>query len=101
MIEKQISNHFEGVPFYGPRSDISGPDISNRLVRSKRSSSDSAFMGSARDGMAQIGPESHENLHLMKVVIGNLLSAICICHQFNEKGLLLHLTLCPLASTNP
>lgn len=66
--ERQVSNHFEGVPFYGPRSDISGPEISNRLERSKRSSSDSAFMGSARDGMAQIGPEGHENLHLMKML---------------------------------
>ncbi|XP_031372973.1 protein TIFY 8 isoform X2 [Punica granatum] len=66
--ERQVSNHFEGVPFYGPRSDISGTDICNRMIRSKRSSSDSAFMGSPMDGMAQIEPESHENLHLMKIL---------------------------------
>ncbi|PKI51769.1 hypothetical protein CRG98_027817 [Punica granatum] len=68
VIERQVSNHFEGVPFYGPRSDISGTDICNRMIRSKRSSSDSAFMGSPMDGMAQIEPESHENLHLMKIL---------------------------------
>ncbi|KAK4770016.1 hypothetical protein SAY87_030548 [Trapa incisa] len=69
--ERQVSTHFEGVPFYGPRSDISGPpDINNRLMRSKRSNLDSAFMGSARDGVAQGGLESHENLHLLKM-LGN------------------------------
>lgn len=96
IIERQVSTHFEGVPFYGVKSDISGPDISNRLVRSKRSSSDSVFMGSsAREGMAQIGPESHENMHLMKVVIGNLLFSIYSCHHFNEKGVLLHFNSLP------
>ncbi|KAK4797128.1 hypothetical protein SAY86_029454 [Trapa natans] len=68
--ERQVSTHFEGVPFYGPRSDMSGPKVDNRLVRSKRSNSNSdyAFMGSARDGVAQGGPESQENLHLMKML---------------------------------
>lgn len=60
LIERQTSNHFEGVPFYGP-------EINNRIMRSKRSSSDSAFMGSARDAIAQIGHEGHEKIHLMKV----------------------------------
>lgn len=69
LIERQVSNHFEGVPFYGSRSDLSGPEINNRTGRNKRSTSDSAFMGSARDAVAQIGPEGHENIHLMKVWI--------------------------------
>lgn len=65
--ERQAGDHFDGVPFYGPKSDISGPEISNRLVGSKRSNSDS-FMGSSRDGVPQIGPESLESSHLMKIL---------------------------------
>lgn len=65
--ERQAGDHFDGVPFYGPKSDISGPEISNRLVGSKRSNSDS-FMGSSRDGFPQIGPESLESSHLMKIL---------------------------------
>ena len=68
MVERQAGDHFDGVPFYGPKSDISGPEISNRLAGSKRSNSDS-FMGSSRDGVPQIGPESLESSHLMKVCI--------------------------------
>ncbi|XP_022751656.1 protein TIFY 8 isoform X2 [Durio zibethinus] len=56
--ERQVGNHLEGIPYYGPRSEISGPEISNRLVGSKRSNSDSAFMGH----------ESVESLHLMKML---------------------------------
>ncbi|KAA8521737.1 hypothetical protein F0562_012410 [Nyssa sinensis] len=66
--ERQVGNHFEGVPFYGPRSDFSGPEISNRFAGSKRSNSDSGFMGSLRDGFPQMGPESSESLHLMKML---------------------------------
>lgn len=66
--EKQVANHIEGVPFYGTRSDLSGPDISNRVLRSKRSNSDSAFMGSSRDGIPQMCPDSFENSHLMKML---------------------------------
>ncbi|MBA0564364.1 hypothetical protein Golob_009311 [Gossypium lobatum] len=51
-------NHLEGIPYYGPRSEISGPDINNSLAGSKRSFSDSAFMGH----------ESLESLHLMKML---------------------------------
>ncbi|KAA8525352.1 hypothetical protein F0562_007230 [Nyssa sinensis] len=65
--ERQVGNHLEGVPFYGPRSDFSGPEISNRLAGTKRSNSDSGFMGSFRDGFPQKGPESFESSHLMKV----------------------------------
>ncbi|XP_039018873.1 protein TIFY 8-like isoform X2 [Hibiscus syriacus] len=54
----QVGNHLEGIPYYGPKSDISGTEISNRLVGSKRSKSDSLFMGH----------ESLESLHLMKML---------------------------------
>ncbi|XP_021276114.1 protein TIFY 8 isoform X2 [Herrania umbratica] len=56
--ERQVGNHLEGIPYYGPRSEISGPEISNRLVGSKRGNSDSAFMGH----------ESLDSLHLMKML---------------------------------
>ncbi|KAH1067817.1 hypothetical protein J1N35_032804 [Gossypium stocksii] len=56
-VERQVGNHLEGIPYYGPRSEISGPDINNSLAGSKRSFSDSAFMGH----------ESLESLHLMKM----------------------------------
>lgn len=49
------------------RSDISGHEISNRLLGSKRSNSDSTFMGSSRDGIPHTGPDSLESSHLMKV----------------------------------
>ncbi|XP_059645656.1 protein TIFY 8 [Cornus florida] len=62
--ERQVGNHFEGVPLYGPRSDLLGPEISNRLVGSKRSNSDSAFIGSSRGGFPQMG----ESSHLMKML---------------------------------
>ncbi|KAJ0031809.1 hypothetical protein Pint_12743 [Pistacia integerrima] len=56
--ERQAGNHLEGVPFYGTRSDISGTEISNRLVGSKRSNLESAFMGH----------EYPEGLPLMKLL---------------------------------
>ncbi|KAH7574188.1 hypothetical protein JRO89_XS03G0263500 [Xanthoceras sorbifolium] len=56
--ERQGGNHLEGVPFYGTRSDISGPEISTRLGGSKRSNPESSFM-------AHDYPES---LHLMKIL---------------------------------
>ncbi|KAJ1411006.1 Tify domain [Sesbania bispinosa] len=67
LVEKQVGNHLEGVPFYGPRSDFSGTEISNRLVGNKRSNSDSTFMGSSRDAF-QLVPDSFQNSHLMKVL---------------------------------
>ncbi|KAI6681481.1 hypothetical protein NL676_035362 [Syzygium grande] len=63
--ERQVSNHFEGVPYYVPRSEA---EISRRLAGSKRSTSDSAFVGSTREAMTQRGPDSNENLHLMKIL---------------------------------
>lgn len=56
--ERQVGNHLEGVPFYGTRGDVSGPEISNRLAGSKRSNSESGFMGH----------DYPENLHLMKIL---------------------------------
>ncbi|POO04108.1 Jasmonate-zim domain protein [Trema orientale] len=66
--ERRVGNHLEGVPFYGPRSDISGPEISNKIAGSKRSNSDSTFMGSSRDGIPQMGPDSLEGSQLMKLL---------------------------------
>ncbi|KAF9612836.1 hypothetical protein IFM89_004246 [Coptis chinensis] len=66
--ERQMGNHFEGVPVYGPNSDFSGPETSNRFSGKKRSNSDAVFMGFPRDGTPQIGPESVENFHLMKML---------------------------------
>ncbi|KAI7987097.1 Protein TIFY 8 [Camellia lanceoleosa] len=66
--ERQVANHFEGVPFYGPRSDLTGTEMSNRFAGNKRSNSDSAFTGSSRDGFPQAGPESFDGLHLMKIL---------------------------------
>lgn len=67
LVERQVGNHLEGVPFYGPRSDISGAEISNRVVGSKRSNSDSTFMGSSRDGIPHMISDSVEGSQLMKV----------------------------------
>ncbi|XP_028802374.1 protein TIFY 8 isoform X2 [Neltuma alba] len=64
--ERQVGNHLEGVPFYGPRSDFSDTGLSNRLIGNKRSSSESAFMGSSRDAF-QVVPDSIQNSHLMKM----------------------------------
>ncbi|XP_050882999.1 protein TIFY 8 isoform X1 [Lathyrus oleraceus] len=65
--EKQVSNHLEGVPYYGPRSDFSGTEITNRLVGNKRSNSDSSFIASSRDAF-HMAPDSFQNSHLMKVL---------------------------------
>ncbi|KAJ1438232.1 Tify domain [Sesbania bispinosa] len=65
--ERQAGNHLEGVPFYGPRTDLSGIEIGNRLVGNKRSNSDSSFMGSSRDAF-QMVPDSFQNSHLMKIL---------------------------------
>lgn len=82
MVEKQIGNHLEGVPFYGPRSDLSGAEISNRLVGSKRSNSDSAFTGSSRDAF-QMVPDSYQNSHLMKV---DFIYYLIILSQFAQSS---------------
>lgn len=66
--ERQVSNHFEGFPFNGPRSDLTGTETSNRFAGNKRSNSDSAFVGSSKDGLLHVGPDSHDGLHLMKIL---------------------------------
>ncbi|XP_057959354.1 protein TIFY 8 [Malania oleifera] len=66
--ERQVGNHLEGVPFYGLRSDLSGHEVSNRFTGSKRSNSDSTFMGSSRDGFPQMASDSLESSHLMKML---------------------------------
>ncbi|KAG9459381.1 hypothetical protein H6P81_003889 [Aristolochia fimbriata] len=67
--ERQTGNNFEGIQFHGPKDDFSGADISNRFSGQKRSNSDSAFMGSSRDRMLQIAPESIESSRLTKMQI--------------------------------
>lgn len=67
MIERQVGNHLEGVPFYVPRSEISGVEIGNKVVGSKRSNSDSTFMGSSRDGIPHMVSDSIDGSQLMKV----------------------------------
>ncbi|XP_052209992.1 protein TIFY 8 [Diospyros lotus] len=66
--ERQVANHFVGVPFYGPRSDLTGTEINNRFAGNKRSNSDSGFMGSARDGLSQLVPDSLDGLNSMKIL---------------------------------
>ncbi|XP_047157034.1 protein TIFY 8-like [Vigna umbellata] len=65
--EKQIGNHLEGVPFYGPKSEFCGIEIANRVVRKKRSNSDTTFIFSSRDSF-QMVPHSLQNSHSMKML---------------------------------
>lgn len=46
MLERHVDNHLEGIPFYGSRGDISGPESSNKFTGYKRSNSDSFMMSS-------------------------------------------------------
>lgn len=62
LVERQAENNLDGVQ--GSKSDISGPEMSKGR---KRTSSDSAFMGSLRDRMHQTEPLSPENMRLLKV----------------------------------
>ena len=68
MVERQVANHLEGVPFYDPRSDLTGTEISNRFIGNKRSNSDYDFKGASRDGFPKVGPDSLDGVHLMKVL---------------------------------
>ena len=67
MVERQVASHLEGVPFYGPRSDLTGTEISDRFAGNKGTNSDSAFKRSSREGFLKVGPESLDGGHLMKV----------------------------------
>jgi hypothetical protein len=67
--ERQGGYHFEGIPYYGPRSELSGHEIGNRFAGSKRSNSDSTFIGSSRDSrFPQTRPDSLDNSNLMKMI---------------------------------
>ncbi|GMP92394.1 hypothetical protein CsSME_00042639 [Camellia sinensis var. sinensis] len=68
MIERKVTNHFERVSFYGPRSDLTRTEMSNQFAGNKQSNSDSAFMVSSRDGFPQARPKSLDGLHLMKIL---------------------------------
>lgn len=57
-------NNLEGVQFHGSKSDLSVPEMSKGR---KRSNSDSAFMGSVRDRIHHVGPDSLESVLLLKV----------------------------------
>ncbi|CAK9317451.1 unnamed protein product [Citrullus colocynthis] len=52
--ENQVGDYLEGVPFYSPRNDISGPENGNRIAGIKRSNPDSTFMGSYRNQIPHI-----------------------------------------------
>ncbi|KAG9158196.1 hypothetical protein Leryth_000345 [Lithospermum erythrorhizon] len=64
-MEKHVGNHFEGVPFYGPRGVCTGPGSTSRMSGTKRRNSDS-FLGSSRENLPSVRPESLENSHLSK-----------------------------------
>ncbi|XP_021758108.1 protein TIFY 8-like [Chenopodium quinoa] len=63
--EKQAGSQLERISSYGPKSDLSVSEVSNRFVGSKRSHSDSGFTGSSREGIPQMIPESS---HVMKML---------------------------------
>ncbi|XP_060216524.1 protein TIFY 8 isoform X1 [Lycium barbarum] len=65
--ERNVGNHFEGVPFYGLRGELSGPETGNRLSGTKRSNSDS-FMGSTRDKFSSLRPDALESSHMQKLL---------------------------------
>ncbi|XXG56032.1 hypothetical protein AAC387_Pa03g3556 [Persea americana] len=62
--ERQARNNPEGVQFQGSMSDLSGPEMSKGR---KRSNSDLAFMGSVRDRIHHVGPDSLESVRLFKM----------------------------------
>lgn len=65
--ERHVGNHFEGVPFYSLRSELSGAETSNRLSGTKRSNSDS-LMGSTRDKFSMLRPDALESSHMQKLL---------------------------------
>lgn len=69
MVERPVGTLFEGVPFFGQRTDFSGSNV--RYSGSKRSNSDSGFIPLSRESIPQLRPDFPETSHLMKV---NLLS---------------------------
>ncbi|KAK9101843.1 hypothetical protein Sjap_019097 [Stephania japonica] len=70
--ERQMGNHFEGVPVQGPKSNLPISELSNRLAGRKRSNSDSIFLGWARDRTAPpIAQDPLESSHLMRILNRN------------------------------
>ncbi|XP_042037168.1 protein TIFY 8-like [Salvia splendens] len=67
MLERHVSNHLEGIPFYGSRGDVVGPENSNRFMNNKRSNSDS-FMMSSRDKFPQGPTDSPDSQVLTKLL---------------------------------
>ncbi|KAL1552464.1 protein TIFY 8-like [Salvia divinorum] len=65
--ERHVSNHLEGIPFYGSRGDVAGPESSNRFMNNKRSNSDS-FMMSSRDKFPQGPTDSQDSQLLTKLL---------------------------------
>ncbi|KAK6119469.1 hypothetical protein DH2020_046785 [Rehmannia glutinosa] len=65
--ERNAGNHLEGIPFYGSRGDITGPESSNRFTGNKRSNSDS-FMISSRDKFPQGPADSQDSPLLTKLL---------------------------------
>ncbi|KAK6119486.1 hypothetical protein DH2020_046772 [Rehmannia glutinosa] len=65
--ERNAGNHLEGIPFYGSRGDITGPESSNRFTGNKRSNSDS-FMISSRDKFPQGLADSQDSPLLTKLL---------------------------------
>lgn len=67
LIENQVGDYLEGVPFYSPRNDISGPENGNRIAGIKRSHPDSAFMGSYRNQIPHVSLWLSWESHAVKV----------------------------------
>ncbi|GAB2275569.1 hypothetical protein Dimus_010328 [Dionaea muscipula] len=68
MVERQVGNPFKRTGCYSPRSDLSLPEVNNRLVGSKRSNSDSGFMWVSTECLPQMGLESPESSHFIKML---------------------------------
>ncbi|KAI3822442.1 hypothetical protein L1987_10032 [Smallanthus sonchifolius] len=64
--ERQTGTFFEGVPFFGHKTDLAGSKI--RYSGSKRSNSDTGFLLPSREGVPQLRPDYPETSHLMKML---------------------------------
>lgn len=64
MVERQVGTLFEGVPFFGQKTEIPGSMI--RYSGSKRGHTDLGFMMPSREGNHQRS-DFPETSHLMKV----------------------------------
>ncbi|KAI7749051.1 hypothetical protein M8C21_030094 [Ambrosia artemisiifolia] len=64
--ERHAGTLFEGVPFFGHKTDLSSSKI--RYSGSKRSHSDSGFLPPSREVIPQLRPDFPETSHLMKML---------------------------------